>query len=209
VGTQRGAELLGVQEGGEEGEAVHRPPGYAGIFVGVLFVNELTLGRVARVDSVDRLRADWHRELPDLDVAPIAVAGRVTRIAALLDARAEAELAADGLSRGEFDLLCALRRAGRPLRASEVSTITAASGAAITKRADALVRAGLVERSVPSRDRRGVLLALTAAGRDAVDRLMPAHLAREADALAGLTPAETERLAALLSRVLVRVEGGA
>jgi DNA-binding MarR family transcriptional regulator len=164
---------------------------------------------VARVDSVDRLRADWHRELPDLDVAPIAVAGRVTRIAALLDARAEAELAADGLSRGEFDLLCALRRAGRPLRASEVSTITAASGAAITKRADALVRAGLVGRSVPSRDRRGVLLALTAAGREAVDRLMPAHLAREADALAGLTAAETERLAALLSRVLVRVEGGA
>lgn len=38
---------------------------------------------------------------------------------------------------------------------------------------------------------------------------MPAHLAREADALAGLTPAETERLAALLSRVLVRVEGRA
>lgn len=161
------------------------------------------------MDSVDRLRADWEREAPELDVAPIAVAGRITRIAALLDARAESALAAAGLSRGEFDVLCALRRAGRPLRAAEVSTITAASGAAITKRADTLVRAGLVGRAVPHRDRRGVLLELTDAGRETVDRLMPEHLAREAEALAGLDAGETAALAALLSRVLVRVEGPA
>lgn len=170
-------------------------------------MNELTSATVTAVDSVDRLRAEWEREAPELDVAPIAVAGRITRIAALLAARSETALAAADLSRGEFDLLCALRRAGRPLRATEVSTITAASGAAITKRADALVRAGLVVRAVPSRDRRGVLLELTDAGRATVDRLMPEHLAREAEALAGLSAAESERLAALLSRVLVRVEG--
>lgn len=161
------------------------------------------------MDSVDRLRADWQREMPGLDVGPMAVAGRIRRVAALLEARSEAALAVDGLSRGEFDVLTALRRAGRPLRASEVSTITAASGAAITKRADVLVHAGLVERSIPSRDRRGVLLALTDTGRAAVDRLMPAHLAREAEVLDGLTAAEADRLAALLSRVLVRIEGSA
>lgn len=161
------------------------------------------------MDSVDRLREDWEREAPGLDVAPIAVAGRITRIAALLDARAEAALAVADLTRGEFDVLCALRRAGRPLRAAEVSTITAASPAAITKRADALERAGLVARTTPHRDRRGVLLALTADGRAAVDRLMPEHLAREAEALGALDPAEAATLAALLSRVLTRVEGGA
>jgi len=164
---------------------------------------------VAAVDSVDRLRADWEREAPGLDVAPIAVAGRITRIAALLDARAEAALAEADLTRGEFDVLCALRRAGRALRAAEVSTITAASPAAITKRADTLVRAGLVARAIPHRDRRGVLLELTDEGRAAVDRLMPEHLAREADALGALGPDEADALAALLSRVLVRVEGGA
>jgi len=172
-------------------------------------VKQLTLDRVATVDSVDRLRAVWEREPPGLDVAPIAVAGRITRIAALLDARAEAALAEAGLTRGEFDVLCALRRAGRALRAAEVSTITAASPAAITKRADTLVRAGLVARAIPHRDRRGVLLELTDEGRAAVDRLMPGHLAREADALAALDGDEAEALAALLSRVLVRVEGGA
>jgi DNA-binding MarR family transcriptional regulator len=159
------------------------------------------------VDSVDRLRAEWEREAPELDVRPIAVAGRITRIAALLGERSEAALAAEGLTRGEFDLLCALRRVGRPLRATEVSTITAASPAAITKRADTLVRAGLVARGIPHRDRRGVLLELTGEGRATVDRLMPEHLARESAALDGLTAAEADRLAALLSRVLVRVEG--
>jgi DNA-binding MarR family transcriptional regulator len=72
-----------------------------------------------------------------------------------------------------------------------------------------LVRAGLVARAIPHRDRRGVLLELTDEGRAAVDRLMPEHLAREADALAALDGDEAEALAALLSRVLVRVEGGA
>lgn len=161
------------------------------------------------MDSVDRLRADWEREASGFDVAPIAVAGRITRIAALLDARAEAALAHEGLTRGEFDVLCALRRAGRALRAAEVSTITAASPAAITKRAESLVRAGLVARAIPHRDRRGVLLELTDAGRATVDRLMPEHLAREHEALGGLGAGEAETLAALLSRVLVRVEGGA
>jgi DNA-binding MarR family transcriptional regulator len=52
-----------------------------------------------------------------------------------------------------------------------------------------------------------VLLELTPDGRAAVDRLMPEHLAREADALGALDDGEAAALAALLSRVLVRVEG--
>ncbi|RMI13756.1 MarR family transcriptional regulator [Cellulomonas triticagri] len=155
---------------------------------------------------MDRLRAEWHRQVPDLDVEPIAVAGRITRVAALLAARAEHALAAEGLNRGEFDVLCALRRADGPLRPGEVSTITAASGAAITKRADALVEAGLVQRGIPHGDRRGVLLTLTDAGRSAVDRLMPQHLAREAQALTTLSEPERDTLAALLSRVLTQIE---
>lgn len=159
------------------------------------------------MDFVDRLRADWAREVPELDTTPAVVVARVTRIAALLGSGADAALERAGLTRGEFDLLCALRRAGRPLRASEVSTVTSASGAAITKRGDALERAGLLQRTVPSRDRRGVLLELTEDGRAAVDRLMPERLAREARALDGLSPAEVDALAGLLSRVLQRLDG--
>jgi DNA-binding MarR family transcriptional regulator len=162
---------------------------------------------VTAVDSVDRLRTQGRREAPGLDVAPTAVAGQVARIAALLDARAEAALAAAGLTRGQFDLLCALRRTGRALRASEAAALTGASGAAVTARAEALVGAGLVARGIPHGDRRGVLLSLTDGGRAAVDRLLPEHLAREGDALADLDAEEVELLAGLLSRVLARLEG--
>nr|WP_276581840.1 MarR family transcriptional regulator [Cellulomonas sp. RIT-PI-Y] len=111
-----------------------------------------------------------------------------------------------GLTRGELDLLSALRRAGRPMRASEVSTVTQSSGAAITKRTDALDRAGLIHRAVPDRDRRGVLLSLTDEGRATVDRLTPVRTAVERDALADLDPDEAAQLAALLSRVLTRID---
>nr|WP_281728191.1 MarR family transcriptional regulator [Cellulomonas denverensis] len=110
------------------------------------------------------------------------------------------------MTRTELDLLSALRRADRPMRASEVSTVTQASGAAITKRGDALERAGLIHRTVPDRDRRGVLLSLTEQGRATVDRLIPVRTAVEREAIDGLDSEELDHLAGLLSRVLVRVD---
>lgn len=158
------------------------------------------------MDYVDRLRADWARTAPDLDTSPAEVVARIDRISALVAGHLDAALVGSGLSRTEFDLLCALRRADRPMRASEVSTVTAASGAAITKRGDALERAGLLTRTVPSRDRRGVELALTDAGCRMVDTLMPVRTAVEQEVLADLSEQEAAELARLLSHVLSRVD---
>lgn len=158
------------------------------------------------MDYVDRLRAEWARTLPELDTAPAEVVARISRIASLLTAHIDEALAGSGLTRTELDLLSALRRADRPMRASEVSTVTQASGAAITKRGDALERAGLIHRTVPDRDRRGVLLSLTDQGRATVDRLIPVRTAVEREAIDGLEPDELDQLAGLLSRVLVRVD---
>jgi len=35
-------------------------------------------------DHVDRLRAQWSRELPDLDTEPMAILGRIYRISNLV-----------------------------------------------------------------------------------------------------------------------------
>jgi len=158
------------------------------------------------VDYVDRLRSDWARTAPELDTAPAEVTARIARIAALVTAGVDEALRDAGITRGELDLLSALRRADRPMRAAEVSTVTQASGAAITKRGDALERAGLIERTVPDRDRRGVLLSLTDQGRAAVDRHIPARTEVERAALADLDPTEQAQLAALLSRILTRID---
>lgn len=158
------------------------------------------------MDYVDRLRSEWARTAPELDTTPAEVTARIARIAALVTAGVDEALRGTGLTRPELDLLSALRRADRPMRAAEVSTVTQASGAAITKRGDALERAGLIDRTVPDRDRRGVLLSLTDEGRATVDRLIPARTEVERASLADLAPAEQEQLAALLSRILRRID---
>ena len=69
-------------------------------------------------DEVDRIVAAWRRERPDLDVAPLEVLSRVSRLARHLDLARGAAFAAHGLERWEFDVLAALRRAGAPYELS-------------------------------------------------------------------------------------------
>ena len=68
-------------------------------------------------DEVDRLVAEWQRERPDVDTAPLQVLSRVTRLARHLDRERRTAFAAHELEHWSFDVLAALRRAGAPVRA--------------------------------------------------------------------------------------------
>ncbi|WP_068273808.1 MarR family winged helix-turn-helix transcriptional regulator [Aldersonia kunmingensis] len=160
-------------------------------------------------DYVDRMRGDLRAVLPDLDTASIDVFGRIARIGAQVSQLVDRSLAPAGISRAEFEVLSALVRSPRPLRASEVMSTTMLSGASITKLADRLTTAGLLERLKFERDARVVLLAPTAAGRELVERELPLRLDREWHLLADLSPNEVHDLAALLRRVSERVEAAA
>ncbi|GII99763.1 MarR family transcriptional regulator [Sediminihabitans luteus] len=158
------------------------------------------------MDYVDRVRAQWAERLPAVDTSPADVVARITRIAALVTQQSEVALADHDLTRPEFDVLATLRRAGRPLRAGEIQTLHQAPGASVTKRVDRLERAGLVERTVPERDRRGVLVALTPAGVALVDAQFPAQVERERAVLADLDADARAELARLLAVVLRAVD---
>jgi DNA-binding MarR family transcriptional regulator len=158
------------------------------------------------VDYVERVRAQWADQLPGVDTSVADVTARLRRIAGLLDAQVDAALDEREVSRPELDVLTALRRSGRPLRAGEVTTLTGAPGASITKRLDRLERAGLVARTVLERDRRGVVVELTASGRALVDEVFPRQLALEERALTGLSDDDRATLAALLATVLRRLD---
>lgn len=162
---------------------------------------EMTAG-----DFVDAARRGWVQNRPELDVSSIEVMGRITRIAALVTQRVEHELAPASLTRAEFDVLCTLARAGRALRASEVTAATMLSGASTTKNADRLVRRGLVERLPWERDGRVVLLTLTADGVALVDAQFPKFLDRDRELLAGLSAAEEAELAAVLRKIALKLE---
>lgn len=155
------------------------------------------------MDEVDRIVAAWQRVRPDIDVAPMEVLSRVSRLAKQLDKARKSTFAEHGLEVWAFDVLSALRRAGEPFELSPsrlIGEMMVTSGT-MTNRIDRLLDAGLVSRRPDPDDRRGVLVGLTAAGRATVDAALGQLLEQEADLLSELSPAQRRRLAELL-RVL-------
>jgi DNA-binding MarR family transcriptional regulator len=155
-------------------------------------------------DEVDDLVARWRAERPDLDVAPLEVLSRVSRLARHLDRARKAAFAAHGLETWEFDVLSALRRQGRPYQLSPGALLrsTLVTSGTMTNRIDRLEQAGLVRRHKDPTDKRGVLVELTDRGRATVDAAMSALLSREQELLTGLDDVQQAELAALL-RVLL------
>lgn len=151
-------------------------------------------------DEVDRIVDAWARERPDLDVAPLAVLSRVTRLSRHLDLARRQAFARHGLEPWEFDVLSALRRAGAPYRMSPgaLLTQTLVTSGTMTNRIDRLASRALVERLPSPDDRRGVLVSLTEEGRSRVDAAMSTLLDVERGLLAGLDARDRERLADLL-----------
>jgi DNA-binding MarR family transcriptional regulator len=160
-------------------------------------------------DHIDEIIAQWHRERPDLDTAPLATLGRLFRVAQLADPLLSSPLRELGLQPGWLDLLAALRRAGEPyqLNPTDLMRATMLSSGGMTKRLDRLADAGLVERSPDPHDRRGTLVRLTPKGRAMIDRAIGLHIQNEARLLGVLTATERRDLNRSLGKLLVALEG--
>jgi DNA-binding MarR family transcriptional regulator len=148
--------------------------------------------------------AAWQRERPDLDVAPLEVLSRVSRLARHLDRARSAAFTEHDLESWEFDVLSALRRAGAPYELSpgQLVTQTLVTSGTMTNRVDRLTARGLVLRLPDARDRRGVIVRLTEAGRRRVDDAFAGLLDRERDLLGGIGPDDRARLATLLRELV-------
>ncbi len=155
-------------------------------------------------DEVDELVARWRAERPDLDVEPLQVLSRVSRLARHLDRARTAAFAAHGLQAWEFDVLSALRRQGPPYQLSPGALLraTLVTSGTMTNRIDRLADAGLVSRRPDPADKRGVLVTLTARGRDVAGAALADLLASERELLTGLDAPKQRELAALL-RILL------
>lgn len=158
-------------------------------------------------DDVDRLLTDWQRERPDVDLSPMEVLSRVTRLSLLLDrARSEA-FAAHSIVTWEFDVLAALRRAGIPYELSPGRLLkeTHVTSGTMTNRVDRLVARELVVRAPDPGDRRGVLVRLSDTGRRVVDGALESLLAREHALLDGLDAGQRKELSGLLRALTTRL----
>lgn len=159
-------------------------------------------------DEVDRIVAAWRHVRPDLELEPLTVFSRVSRLARHLDLARRTAFARHSLETWEFDVLSALRRAGEPFRLSPgtLVTQTLVTSGTMTNRIDRLESRGFVQRHRSPDDRRGVLVELTDEGLARVDAAMSDLLDIEAKVLTALSPAERPQLADLLRTVTAQFD---
>lgn len=157
------------------------------------------------MDEVDRIVSEWQRERPDLDVAPMEVVSRVSRLAKQLDRARKDIFASHGLEVWAFDVLSALRRAGEPfeLSPSKLTEQMMVTSGTMTNRIDRLVGSGLVTRKPDPGDRRGVRVRLTEEGLAKVDGALLDFLEREHELMSSMSASQTRRLADLLRTMSV------
>jgi DNA-binding MarR family transcriptional regulator len=164
-------------------------------------------------DATSEVVEAWRGLRPDLDVSPLEVFSRVTRLAKYLDNVRGAAFARHNLQGWEFDVLAELRRAGAPheLTPGQMSSRMLVSSGTMTNRIDRLQAAGLVKRREDGNDRRVTRVRLTKAGQARVDAAIADLVRREAELLAPLPQSASLAAAAVLAALLAPLEaaGGA
>lgn len=115
------------------------------------------------MDQVDKILSQWHRERPDLDVAPMGTLGRIKQLNQHLMRGMEKTWAAYGLNGASFDVLATLRRSGPPyaLSPGELMESTMVTSGTMTNRIDQLQKTGLINRVKNPRTARFPDLAVT------------------------------------------------
>ncbi|HWJ52425.1 MAG TPA: MarR family transcriptional regulator [Propionibacteriaceae bacterium] len=161
-------------------------------------------------DEVDALLDAWRRERPDLDLRPMEVLSRISRLAHHLDRGRAAAFSAHVLESWEFDVLAALRRSGAPYQLSPGQLLreTLVTSGTMTNRVDRLAARDLVNRDDHPGDRRGVLVRLTDRGRETVDAALADLLVAERAMLESLTQSDRDQLVETLRQLLAGLRNG-
>ncbi|NNH74057.1 MarR family transcriptional regulator [Nocardia uniformis] len=151
-------------------------------------------------DAIDLITAAWRQQRPDVDVSPMEVVGRITRLARFLDLELTEFFNAHGLEFWEFDVLATLVRSGGDtgLTAGALNKASMRTSGAITNRIDRLAAKDLVVRVPDATDRRSIRVQLTDKGRTLVNELLPLHVANEERLLSTLSGDDREQLVKLL-----------
>ena len=163
-------------------------------------------------DAVDEIIAQWRVERPDLDPSGKHITGRIVRLASqFLQAFEESHMAAVpevGMNGSDFGVLSPLRRSGEPfeLTPTELARHRMISSGGMTAALDRLERRGWIVRVPNPNDRRGSLVRLTEAGREAIDRAMDLHAETERQLVAPLDEHDQRELQRILRRLLVATE---
>ena len=160
------------------------------------------------MDHVDRILAQWRQERPDLELAPMALIGRIKRLSLYLSREMEKTWAKYDLNAASFDVLATLRRSGPSFALSpgDLMATTMVTSGTMTNRIDQLEKAGLVERRQSPEDRRSFLISLTDEGFGVIDAAVADHVKTQEKLVSGLAAEDRRQLDALLKAFLADFE---
>jgi DNA-binding MarR family transcriptional regulator len=158
--------------------------------------------------SVETVLRQWHRARPGLDLGPLGLFAVLAHVYWLTAPEIERLMAGYGLTRGMFDVLTTLRRAGPPytLAPKQLGQSLLLSGAGITNRLDRLEASKLIRRLPEELDRRGLKIELTLAGMRIVDRVLPTLIDLERRMAASLSGKKAAVLTKLLDEFAQALE---
>lgn len=138
---------------------------------------------------IDDLSTAWTREYPEIDTRTFPPMVRLARLSVLIESFQKVVLGPFDLSSGDYGVLAALRRAGRPyaLRPSKLYSRLDRSSGGMTKNLKRLEGRGLIERSPDPSDGRGSVVSLTDRGLEVQEQVFHAFVVGTRDLLEPLT----------------------
>ncbi len=161
------------------------------------------------MDWIDDIPKAWQQEYPDLDTRSMAPLIRLARLGILIERFQLDVLEPFELLPGDYSVLAALRRHGKPysLNPSQLYTRLHRSSGGMTKILKRLEARDLVQRADNPEDRRGSLISLTPRGLRLQDRAFSAFLSASQDLLASLSDKERDAADESLRLLLEAFEG--
>ena len=164
-------------------------------------------------DHVDRFLESIQTVLPDLDPEIEGIVDRIAGLSRRLHRALDETLAEFGLDHSDYKVLGSLSQAGDPHRSTpgKLARRLDLSSGAMTNRLDGLEKAELLRRLPDPEDRRGVLVELTAKGRETYQRAVGVQAKKEELITSALSAREKKQLNSLLRRLMrefERREGG-
>ncbi|MGF1749167.1 MULTISPECIES: MarR family winged helix-turn-helix transcriptional regulator [Vibrio] len=160
------------------------------------------------MDAVDRVVTQWAKEKPELETEPMAMMGRMMRLAKYMETQVAEVHKKYDLKMGEFDVLATLRRSGSPyqLTPSELIDSMMLTSGAMTNRMDKLESKGYISRTHSKEDRRSVRVKLTDEGLVLIDKMMEEHVEVQQKLVHSLSKPQKKNLNQLLKHWLGQFE---
>jgi len=152
---------------------------------------------------MDKVLDQWAKVRPDLDTGPMAIIGRIARIAPMINERVAQAFSEFGLDFSTFSIMVRLRRAGAPyaLTPGELAASMTITPGAVTQCLARIEQQGFITRTHDNPDRRKVTVALTPLGLTTVEAAIARHAEQQEGLITIYTEQEQEVFAGLLRRL--------